>query len=69
MLTMSDTHPANQSRYGVLSEHVADHAISLALVQPASGPARDDPACVLSPVLQKIQTLAYLWRRIESWVV
>jgi hypothetical protein len=69
MLTMSDPHPSNQSRYCVLREHVADHAIGLALVQPTSGSACDDSACVLSPVLQQRQSLAYLRRGIDGRVV
>lgn len=66
---MSDAHPANESRYSVVGEHIADHAISLALVQPASRTARDDPACVLSPVLQERQALAYLRCRVDGRVV
>ncbi len=52
MPTMSDTHASNQSRNSVMGEHVADHAIRLALVQTASGSASDDTTCVLTAVLQ-----------------
>jgi hypothetical protein len=36
MFTVSNTHPANQSRYRLLRKHVADHAIGLTLIQTAS---------------------------------
>ena len=53
MFTVSDTHPTKQSRYRLLREHVADHAIGLTLIQTASGSAGDNAACVLTPVLQQ----------------
>jgi len=69
VLTVADPHSTNQPRYRLLREHVADHAVCLALKQPASGPTRDDPARVLPSVLQQRQTLAYLRRRIECGVM
>jgi hypothetical protein len=69
VLTVADPHSANQPRYRILREHVADHAVCLALIQPASRPARDDPARVLPSVLQQRQTLAYLRRRVECGVM
>jgi hypothetical protein len=32
VLTVADTHPTNQLCYRLLREHVADHAIGLALM-------------------------------------
>lgn len=66
---MTDSHPANQPHYRVLREHVADHPIRLALIQPAPRPARDDPACILSAMLQQRQTLTYLRRSVDGGVV
>lgn len=49
---MTNSHPTDQSHYCLLREYVADHPIRFALIQSAPGSARDDPASILSTVLQ-----------------
>jgi len=69
VLTMTDSHPTNQSHYGILREHIANHPICLTLIQSAPRPTCDDPACILSTVLQQQQTLTYLRRGVDSGIV
>jgi hypothetical protein len=68
-LTMTDSHPTNQSHYGILGEHVANHPIRLTLIQSAPRPTCDDPACILSTMLQQRQTLTYLRRGVDDGIV
>jgi len=67
--TMTDSHPTNQSQYGILREHIANHPIRLALIQSAPRPTCDDPACILSTVLQEGQALTYLGRGVGGGIV
>lgn len=55
---MSYTHPAYQSAKRVWIEHIANHPVRLALVQPTLVAASDDPACILATVLQQGQAFA-----------
>jgi hypothetical protein len=69
LLTVTDSHPTDQSHYRVLREDVADHPIRLALIQSSPRTASDDSARILSAVLQQRQTLAYLRRSVDGGIV
>lgn len=66
---MTNSHTTDQSHYGILREHVSNHPIRLTLIQSAPWPTCDDPACILSTVLQHRQTLTYLWRGVDGGIV
>ena len=50
--TVTDAHPAVQSRERVSIEDVSDHPIRLALVEASLGPASDDTTGILASVLE-----------------
>jgi hypothetical protein len=66
---VTDSHPTDESNYRVLREHVTDHPIRLALIQSTPRPTRDDPACILSAMLQQRQTLTYLRGSVDGSIV
>jgi hypothetical protein len=55
---MTDAHPANQSRNSGRIKDVPDHAVRLALVKAALGPASDDTAGILASMLEEGEPLA-----------
>ena len=53
MLTMAYAHAADQASDRTCVEHIANHAIRLALVQSAFCTTSDNATCVLTTVLQQ----------------
>ncbi|TFY81604.1 hypothetical protein EWM64_g2408 [Hericium alpestre] len=68
-LTMANAHAANQARHCVRIKHIADHAVRLALVKAPLRTAGDDPARILSAMLQQRKTFADLVRSIHACIV
>lgn len=61
---MSNTHPANQTRYRIRIEDIAHHAISFALIKSTLGTTCDNTTCILASVLEERKTLADLGRSV-----
>ena len=53
VLTVTDTHSADELGYGSCVEHISDHSVRLALIETALVSAGDDAARILAAVLEK----------------